>query len=68
MEAICEDPLLEKEQWLRPGSLRRGFAEALRRGRAPEQLWTLVVLENWLRANQKSTRPATQLSYEAQGQ
>jgi asparagine synthase (glutamine-hydrolysing) len=66
MEAICEDSLLENERWLRPGSLRRSFGDAMRRGRAPEQLWTLLVLENWLRAHQKSTRPAAQLSYKAQ--
>jgi asparagine synthase (glutamine-hydrolysing) len=60
LEAICDGSLLEKEGWLRPGSLRQSVSAAVSKGRAPEQLWSLVVLESWLRTNQKAA-PASVL-------
>ena len=57
LEAICEGSLLEKEGWLRPGSLRQSVSTAISKGRAPQQLWYLVVVESWLRANRR-TAPA----------
>ena len=57
LEAICEGSVLEKEGWLRPGSLRQSVSTAISKGRAPQQLWYLVVVESWLRANRR-TAPA----------
>jgi asparagine synthase (glutamine-hydrolysing) len=51
LDALLEKPLLEQQGWIRKGELAGAVATALGRGRAPVQLWSLVVLENWLRAN-----------------
>jgi asparagine synthase (glutamine-hydrolysing) len=50
LRELAEHPLLEQEGWLRPGGLRRAIDAAEQRGRAPVQLWSLAVLESWLRA------------------
>jgi len=41
--------LLEREGWIRPGTLRRPIEEALARQWVPAQLWYLLVFELWLR-------------------
>jgi len=51
LDALVEDPLLEQQGWMRKGELAGAVARAIEQGRAPVQLWTLVVLENWLRAS-----------------
>ena len=48
---------LEREGWLRAGAFERIAAEAPS-GETPRQLWFLVVLENWMRANAGVTRPS----------
>lgn len=42
---------LESEGWLARGTLKKAVRNALDRGRAPTQLWSLMVLENWLHQN-----------------
>jgi asparagine synthase (glutamine-hydrolysing) len=49
LERLAAGPLLERDGWVRPGSLEAPIGEALDRQWAPAQLWYLVVLENWLR-------------------
>jgi asparagine synthase (glutamine-hydrolysing) len=49
LESVADDCLLEREGWIGAGSLRQAAAAALKANRAPVQIWTLVVLENWLR-------------------
>ena len=51
LDALVEDPLLEQQGWMRKGELAGAVSRAIEQGRAPVQLWTLVVLENWLRAS-----------------
>ena len=51
LESMAAESILEREQWIRPGALRDAISAALQGGRAPVQLWSLVVLENWLRRN-----------------
>jgi asparagine synthase (glutamine-hydrolysing) len=58
LESVCESPLLEQDGWLQKGSLRRSVSSAVAKGSAPVQLWSLVVLESWLRANRKVAQPA----------
>jgi asparagine synthase (glutamine-hydrolysing) len=41
---------LESEGFIAPGKLSGAVAGALERGRAPRQIWSLIVLEQWLRA------------------
>lgn len=48
MHELCESPLLERQGWMRPGSLRK--LAAPNRGTYPKQVWYLLVLEQWLRA------------------
>jgi asparagine synthase (glutamine-hydrolysing) len=55
LESLADGSVLEREGWIRPGSLRAAAAAALKSNKAPEQLWSLVVLENWLLM---ATRPA----------
>jgi asparagine synthase (glutamine-hydrolysing) len=40
---------LEKEGWIRRGSLKRTLTEADEQKRVSSQLWHVLVLENWLR-------------------
>ena len=47
-ETLLHEPLLEKDGWIEPGLASR-FAEAIRVGAAPDQLWYVLVLESWLR-------------------
>jgi asparagine synthase (glutamine-hydrolysing) len=46
---LREQPRLETEGWVRPGSLQAPIREALDRRRLPAQLWHLLALEGWLR-------------------
>jgi asparagine synthase (glutamine-hydrolysing) len=39
---------LEREGWVRPGTLDRAVADGIARGWVPEQIWRLLVLEHWL--------------------
>jgi asparagine synthase (glutamine-hydrolysing) len=47
---LVEGSLLESRGWIRRRGLRAGIKKALEEGRAPNQLWYLVVLEQWMRA------------------
>jgi asparagine synthase (glutamine-hydrolysing) len=49
LESAADSSLLESGGWIRPGSLREAAGAALKSNKAPVQIWTLVVLENWLR-------------------
>ena len=40
--------LLELEGWIAPGKLGAAVQKAVGRGRAPLQMWSLIVLEQWL--------------------
>jgi asparagine synthase (glutamine-hydrolysing) len=57
LESICDGSVLEQDGWLQRGSLRQNASRAISQGRSPVQLWTLVVLENWLRENRKVAQP-----------
>jgi len=48
LESLAEGNLLEREGWLRPGSLRPILRSALATGRVPLQWWRLLVLNHWL--------------------
>ena len=50
LDALAENSLLEREGWIQPGAMRQAASAAYAKGRAPVQLWTLAVLENWLQA------------------
>jgi asparagine synthase (glutamine-hydrolysing) len=57
LESMCDGSALEKGGWVKPGTLRQSVSGAIAKGRAPVQLWSLVVLENWLRENRKVAQP-----------
>jgi asparagine synthase (glutamine-hydrolysing) len=40
---------LETEGWMAPGSLKTAVRNAVERGQAPTQVWSLLVLDRWLR-------------------
>jgi len=48
LDALADGSLLESEGWVAPGSLRSALDKAGRRGRVPTQVWSLIVLEQWL--------------------
>ena len=39
---------LERQGWIRPGSLAKPIEDARQSGQAPKQLWHLLLLEHWL--------------------
>jgi asparagine synthase (glutamine-hydrolysing) len=53
VEDLMAGSRLEREGWLRPGAIREAVEAGDRAGRAPVQLWTLIVLERWLRSAQE---------------
>jgi asparagine synthase (glutamine-hydrolysing) len=48
LERLADGNLLEREGWVRPGSLRPILGPALAAGRVPVQWWRLLVLNRWL--------------------
>jgi asparagine synthase (glutamine-hydrolysing) len=60
LETMMEHSMLEKEGWIRSGSVLERLAELPPDGVAPHQLWYVMVLESWLRHERglvPSTRP-----------
>jgi asparagine synthase (glutamine-hydrolysing) len=56
LDRLRGDTLLEQQGWINGGALRTATDEALRRQWVPHQLWSLLILENWLRmANSSHT-------------
>ena len=49
-DELAAGSMLERDGWLRPGAVRDAINLASRRGRVPNQLWYLLVLESWMRA------------------
>jgi asparagine synthase (glutamine-hydrolysing) len=49
LEESLHDSCLEREGWLRGPGLAEALRQAFRDGRAPVQLWHLLVLERWMR-------------------
>jgi asparagine synthase (glutamine-hydrolysing) len=58
LEQLLDRTALEGDGWVRPGSLRRPVETALRDGRAPVQLWRLMVFNRWLEKNLHSQSAA----------
>jgi len=56
LEALGKGTLLEEEGWIRRRTLDQAASAAFSQARAPVQLWTLVVLENWLRSSRTANR------------
>jgi hypothetical protein len=50
-EDMASESLLERNGWLRRGALCRALADAKRLDLAPVQLWSALVLEQWMRRN-----------------
>ncbi len=48
LDSLREDSILEREGWIRNGSLRPAIDLAIKLGQPAQQLWYLVVLEKWL--------------------
>ena len=51
LDRLGEDTILERDGWVRRGSLRAPLREALAARWVPVQLWRLLVLEHWLEKN-----------------
>lgn len=49
---------LEKDGWIRPGSLEKMKAEVTASGSVPRQAWFLVVLDQWMRSRQPAPQTA----------
>jgi len=50
--------VLEREGWIRAGSLAAPIQEAKRKGEVPLQIWRLLVLESWLEKQRKTASSA----------
>ena len=48
---LLGDTILEREGWVRRGTLHGPIREAMSRRRIPEQIWRLLLLEHWLEWN-----------------
>lgn len=55
LEETFRDSCLERDGWLRGPGLTEAFRQAFHNGRAPVQLWHLLVLERWMRQLRSST-------------
>jgi asparagine synthase (glutamine-hydrolysing) len=49
LEETLRDSFLQREGWLRGPGLADALRQAFQNGRAPVQLWHLLVLERWMR-------------------
>jgi asparagine synthase (glutamine-hydrolysing) len=49
LEETLRDSYLQREGWLRGPGLAQALRQAFQNGRAPVQLWHLLVLERWMR-------------------
>lgn len=50
LEQLSRDSILEREGWIKKGTLEPAVSQALSQGQAPVQLWYLVVLDRWMRS------------------
>jgi len=50
---LQDGTILEREDWITPGSLHAPIEEALRQGEVPLQIWRLLVLESWMEKHQQ---------------
>jgi asparagine synthase (glutamine-hydrolysing) len=48
LDVLTRPSELERQGWVRPGSLTAPIAEARARRWVPQQLWCLLLLEHWL--------------------
>jgi asparagine synthase (glutamine-hydrolysing) len=48
LDRLAGGTALERDGWVRPGSLEKPLQDAKTRRRVPVQLWRLLVLEHWL--------------------
>jgi asparagine synthase (glutamine-hydrolysing) len=53
VETALRESILNKEGWIRSGSVLSQLELAVRKGWAPYQLWYLFVLESWMRHEQQ---------------
>jgi len=53
LEQLARKNRLEEDGWVRPGSIAPAVAAALAAGKAPVQLWRLLILDRWLTAQQR---------------
>ena len=53
LEQLARHNRLESEGWARPGSIAPAVDAALAAGKAPVQLWRLLILDRWLAAQQR---------------
>ncbi len=51
LDRLRGETWLEREGWIRPGSLVEPVRKAVERQWVPTQIWHLLVLENWLEKN-----------------
>lgn len=51
LDELAENSRLERDGWIRAGTLQNAVRPTRSNGRVPTQLWFLVVLEQWLRKN-----------------
>jgi asparagine synthase (glutamine-hydrolysing) len=56
LERLRHGTALERDGWVRTGSLAAPLGDALRQRWVPVQLWRLLVLEHWLEKNQARAR------------
>jgi asparagine synthase (glutamine-hydrolysing) len=52
-EELMSDSLLEQGGWIRRGAALRRFNRSVTEGVAPSQLWYVIVLESWMRYEQR---------------
>ena len=71
LEGLRQGTALERDGWVRKGSLEAPLRDALRRRWIPVQLWRLLVLDHWLEKSQaralEDLRPAVSAPATAAG-
>jgi asparagine synthase (glutamine-hydrolysing) len=56
LDRLRQGTVLERDGWVRSGSLEAPLRDALRRQWVPAQLWRLLVLDHWLEKNRACTQ------------
>jgi len=56
LDRLRQGTALERDGWVRSGSLEAPLRDALRRQWVPAQLWRLLVLDHWLEKNRACTQ------------
>jgi len=57
LQELGHGSVLDRDGWISGGAARNAIQEAVNQGRIPVQLWSLVVLERWMKSHTRQAVP-----------